>query len=71
MVAGLQIGVQYVRKTEFQSHYIECCLPQQFDIVRSIYLPTHTNGSPCRTWARVQVIHIDKTTALQPLEGDA
>ena len=27
------VGVQYVKGTERQSHYIECCLPQQFDYV--------------------------------------
>ena len=27
------VGVQYVKHTERQSHYIECCLPSQFDCV--------------------------------------
>ena len=27
------VGVQYVKKTERESHYIECCLPSQFDYV--------------------------------------
>ena len=27
------VGIQYVKRTERQSHYIECCLPKQFDAV--------------------------------------
>ena len=30
------VGVQYVKRTERQSHYIECCLPKQFDAVLHI-----------------------------------
>lgn len=40
------IGVQYVKNTERLSHYIECCLPEQFDAL----------------------IHIDRTSALRPLD---
>jgi len=42
------VGVQYVKDTEYQSHYVKCCLPKQFDFV----------------------IHIDKTTALKPIDPD-
>ena len=49
----MAVGVQYVKATERQSHYIECCLPQQFDYL--IHIDTshalvsdevHTRAAP-------------------------
>ena len=48
------VGVQYVKRTERQSHYIQCCLPQQFDYVihvdvsHALVSATHAAASsPC------------------------
>jgi len=41
------VGVQYVKRSERQSHYVPAILPQQFD----------------------SVIHVDVSSALQPLDG--